>query len=101
MPFTKAATVKEIPPGQAKEVAVNGKTLALFNVNGAFYALDNECPHRNGPLAEGAVEGTEVVCPWHGARFDLCTGEHRAPPAQQGVKSYKVQVTGQDIEIEI
>jgi len=101
MPFTKAATVSDIPPGQAKEVAVNGKTLALFNVNGAFYALDNECPHRNGPLAEGTVEGTEVVCPWHGARFDLSTGEHRAPPAQRGVKSYKVQVVGQDVEIEI
>jgi nitrite reductase/ring-hydroxylating ferredoxin subunit len=100
MPFSKAATVGEIPPGQAKQVSVNGKTLALFNVQGTFYAIDNECPHRNGPLAEGVVEGLEVTCPWHGARFDICTGTHRSPPAQHGVRSYKVQVVGQDVEIE-
>jgi nitrite reductase (NADH) small subunit len=101
MPFTKAATVGEIPAGQAKQVNVQGKTLALFNLNGTFYAIDNECPHRNGPLAEGFVEGTEVVCPWHGARFDICTGANLSPPASQGVKSYKVQVVGQDVEVEM
>jgi nitrite reductase (NADH) small subunit len=100
MPFTKAATIDEIPAGQAKQVSVQGKTLALFNLNGTFYAIDNECPHRNGPLAEGFVEGTEVVCPWHGARFDICTGANLSPPARQGVRSYKVQVVGQDVEVE-
>jgi nitrite reductase/ring-hydroxylating ferredoxin subunit len=101
MPFTKAALVGDIPPGQGKQVTVNDKTLAIFNVNGTFYALDNECPHRNGPLAEGTVENAEVVCPWHGARFDLTTGAHLSPPAQRGVRSYKVQVVGSEIQVEV
>jgi nitrite reductase (NADH) small subunit/3-phenylpropionate/trans-cinnamate dioxygenase ferredoxin subunit len=101
MPFVKAVAVSEIPPGQAKQVSVQGKTLALFNLNGTFYAIDNECPHRNGPLAEGMVEGNEVVCPWHGARFDICSGTNLSPPARQGVKSYRVHVVGADVEVEI
>jgi nitrite reductase/ring-hydroxylating ferredoxin subunit len=101
MPLTKAALVSDVPPGQAKQVAVNGKTLALFNVNGTFYALDNECSHRNGPLAEGTISGTEVECPWHGARFDISSGAHLCPPARQGVKSYKVQIVGQEVQVDI
>jgi nitrite reductase/ring-hydroxylating ferredoxin subunit len=101
MPFVKAATVNDIPSGQVKQISLQGKTLALFNVNGTFYAIDNECSHRNGPLAEGFIEGSEVVCPWHGARFDICTGNNLSPPASKGVKSYKVQVVGQDVEVDV
>jgi nitrite reductase/ring-hydroxylating ferredoxin subunit len=101
MPFTKVALVSDIPSGKAKEVTVGGKSVALFNVNGTFRAIDNECPHRSGPLAEGVVSGEEVECPWHGARFNLGTGAHLNPPAPRGVKSYPVRVTGQDVEIDV
>ncbi len=101
MPFSKAALVSDVSPGQAKQVTVNGKALALFNINGAFHAIDNECPHRNGPLAEGKVQGDEVECPWHGARFNIPTGSHLCPPAKQGVRSYKVQVVGTEVQVEV
>jgi nitrite reductase/ring-hydroxylating ferredoxin subunit len=101
MPFTKIATVAEIPPGAAKQVTVNGRKLGVFNVGGTFYVLDDTCPHRGAPLFEGEVTGTEVTCPWHGARFDLATGKHLCPPAQKGVQSFKVQVVGDEIQIDV
>ena len=101
MAFTTVSRVNEIPAGTGKQVSVGGKTLALFNVGGAFHAIDNECPHRNGPLSEGELQGMEVECPWHGARFNVGTGAHLCPPASQGVKSYPVQVVGQEVQIEV
>ena len=99
--FVKAATTTEIEPGQARLVEVKGKQLALFNVGGQFFALDNTCTHRSGPLVEGEVSGNEVTCPWHGAKFDVRTGEVMGPPAQRAVARYDVRVTGTDIEVEI
>ena len=99
--FVKAATTTEIEPGQARLVEVNGKQIALFNVGGEFFALDNTCTHRSGPLAEGDVSGHEVTCPWHGATFDIRTGEVMGPPAQRAVARYGVRVTGTDIEVEV
>lgn len=99
--FVKAARTTEIEPGQAHLVEVKGKQIALFNVGGQFFALDNTCTHRGGPLAEGEVLGHEVTCPWHGATFDVRTGEVVGPPAQRAVGRYGVRVTGTDIEVEI
>ena len=62
--FVKVANTNEIEPGQARLVDVKGKQIALFNVDGQFFALDNTCTHRGGPLAEGEVSGHEVTCPW-------------------------------------
>ena len=64
-------------------------------------ALDNTCTHRGGPLTEGEISGHEVTCPWHGARFDVRTGEVVGPPAQQAVARYGVRVTESDIEVEM
>ena len=99
--FVKAARTDEIVPGQARLVVVKGKEIALFNVDGAFFALDNLCTHEEGPLAEGEVEGHEVTCPWHGAKFDIRTGEVLCDPAYDAVARYNVRVTGSDIEVEI
>jgi nitrite reductase/ring-hydroxylating ferredoxin subunit len=101
MAFTKAATVQEVPAGKGKQVTVNGKVIALFHVNGGFYAIDDTCPHRGAPLSEGEVEGTEVVCPWHNAWFDLTTGAHLSPPATSGVGCYKVQVVGDEVQVDV
>jgi len=99
--FVKAARTTEIEPGQARLVEVKGKQIALFNVDSQFVALDNTCTHRGGPLADGEVSGHEVTCPWHGATFDVRTGEVVGPPAQQAVVRYGVRVTGTDIEVEV
>jgi nitrite reductase/ring-hydroxylating ferredoxin subunit len=101
MALTKIATLADVPPGSAKQVAVNGRMLAVFNVGGTVYVLDDTCPHRGGPLSEGEVHGTEVTCPWHAANFDLTTGRHLSPPAQQDVRAYKVQVVGDEIQVEM
>jgi len=101
MAFTKVALVAEIAPGTAKQVIVNGRTLGVFNVNGAFYAIDDTCTHRGAPLSEGECAGTEVTCPWHGARFDLTTGGHLSPPAPRGVTAYKVQLVGDEVQVDV
>ena len=99
--FVKVAKANELALGQGRLVAVTGKRIALFNVDGQFFALDNTCTHRGGPLAEGDVSGHEVTCPWHGATFDVRTGEVVGPPAQRAVARYGVRVTGTDIEVEV
>jgi nitrite reductase/ring-hydroxylating ferredoxin subunit len=75
--------------------------IGVFNVNGAFYAIDDTCTHRGASLSEGECEGTEVICPWHGARFDLVSGANRSPPASRGVASYSVQVVGDEVQIDV
>src|SRR3989337_2367438 len=97
----KVAQADEIAPGQGKRVEVNGKKIALFNVEGAFYATDDSCTHRGGPLSEGVLDGKEVTCPWHGATFDVTTGEVLGPPAPEGVSRYNVRLEGDNIEVEI
>ena len=99
--FVKAAKSDEIAPGQSKTVELNGKKIAIFNVEGALYAIDDACTHRGGPLSQGEVSGTTVTCPWHGAQYDLKTGGVLTPPAHQGVASYRVAVEGDDVSIEL
>jgi nitrite reductase/ring-hydroxylating ferredoxin subunit len=101
MAFTKVAVVAEIPAGKAKQVQVGGRTLAIFNDGGTFYALDDTCPHRGAPLSEGEVAGGTVTCPWHATSFDLTTGAHLCPPARSGVKAYPVQVVGEEIQADL
>ena len=99
--FIKVATARELAPGQAKRVQVQGKAIALFNLGGSYYAIDDTCTHRGGPLSEGQVQGEVVTCPWHGATFDVTTGRVTGPPAQVGVTSYPTRVDGSDIEVEV
>jgi nitrite reductase/ring-hydroxylating ferredoxin subunit len=99
--FVKAASTSEIAPGQARLVNIKGKEIALFNIEGNFFALGNACTHEEGPLAEGDIEGHEVTCPWHGARFDIRTGEVLCAPAYDDVARYNVRVIGTEIEVEV
>jgi len=69
--FVPVAQVDEVPPGQARRVKVNGKTIALFNVAGIFQAINNICPHKGGSLAKGRVKGQVVSCPLHHHQFDV------------------------------
>ena len=97
----KIATVSDVPPGQGAAFTVEGQRIALFNVEGAYYAIGDSCTHRGGPLSEGDVQGTKVTCPLHGADFDLKTGAALGLPAHKGVPSYKVVVEGDDIKVEV
>ena len=99
--FTKIAKSDEIQPGQTRMFEVGGKNIALFNVDGLFYAIDDTCTHRGGPLSDGELDGKEVTCPWHGAVFDVTTGQVLRPPAPRGISSYRTRVVGKDVEVEI
>ena len=99
--FVEAARKNEIPDQSAKCVEVEDKTIAIFNLGGEFYAIDNTCTHRGGPLSEGDVIGEEVECPWHGATFNIKSGEVILEPAEENVTKYNVRVQGEVIEIEI
>ncbi len=100
--FVKVGNTSEFQDLEAgKLVDAGGQTIAIFDLGGNYYAIENTCPHRGGPLAEGEMDGEEVICPWHGARFNIKTGAVLAPPAPQGVKSFPVRVTGDDVEVEI
>ena len=99
--FVKVAKADEVPAGAGKLVEAAGKQIALFQVEGKYYALDNTCTHRGGPLSEGDVQGLEVECPWHGAHFSLETGQVLRPPAPREVACYPVRREGDDIEIEV
>jgi nitrite reductase/ring-hydroxylating ferredoxin subunit len=101
MALTRVASISEVPAGKGIQIKVAGKTIALFNTGGAYFAIDDTCTHRGAPLSEGDCEGGEVVCPWHGARFDLASGAAKAPPASIGVSAYKVQVAGEEIQIDL
>jgi len=97
--FVKVAAAADIAPGTAKCVEVNGKELALFNVDGAFYALDNTCPHRGGPLGEGELEGKVVTCPWHSWQFDVSNGESLIDDLKVGC--YQAKVEGGDVLVAV
>jgi nitrite reductase/ring-hydroxylating ferredoxin subunit len=94
------AAVGEVPRGEGRVVQVGPHTLALFNVDGQFYALDNACPHRGGPLGEGNLDGTAAMCPWHAWRWDVTTGANMNNPAVK-VACYPVTVSAGEILVEI
>ena len=99
--FFKVAKVSEIPPGGKKLVEVDFVPVALFNVDGDFYAIEDVCTHDGGPLAEGELEGDEVECPRHSARFSVRTGQPLCMPAVEPVDCYEVKVEGEDILVNI
>jgi len=79
--WVRVAAAGEIGPGEGRIVEAGGRTLAIFNVDGAYYAIDNACSHRGGPLGDGDLEGTVVSCPWHAWRWDVTTGANVNNPA--------------------
>lgn len=101
MAFIRAALVGDVPAGKSKQVTVNGVTLALFNVDGAIHAIQDACPHRGAPLWEGRLTGQELECPWHEAKFNVTTGAHLCPPARSDVPVYKVQIVGEEIQVDV
>ena len=106
MEYVKAALTTELAAGSKKKVMIGNKAILLANIDGAYYAIDNTCPHLGGSLADGKLEGSHIVCPRHGSIFDVKTGK-----ALNGGKlvfihftvkdttSFPVKVEGMDIFI--
>lgn len=108
--------VSELPPGERKIVEAGKRTIGVFNVNGAFHAIRNQCPHQNAPLCRGIITGTtlpsqpgeyiwakdgEIIrCPWHGWEFDITTGRSVFNPHKMRVKSYEVTVESSPEDVE-
>jgi 3-phenylpropionate/trans-cinnamate dioxygenase ferredoxin subunit len=90
----------EIGPGDRKIVEVEGTFIAVFNVGGKFHAIEDVCSHDDGPVAEGELDGYEIECPRHGARFDIRDGRVLRFPAITPVRSFTVQVQGDDLMID-
>ena len=97
----RVASKNDVSPGQSISVDVGGHQLALFNVEGSYYAIGGTCTHRGAPLADGHVDSMTVTCSWHGAKFDIETGAVIGPPAPTGVPAYNVVVEDDDIKIEL
>ena len=98
--FVRVAAVSEVEPGKVKPITVNGKTIALCNVGGTFYALDNVCVHRGGPLGEGHLDGNKLECPWHGWQYDVTTGTLAMDPGTK-VPTFEVKVEGSDVLVAV
>ena len=99
MAFVRAARKDEIPAGSIREFQVDGLTVAIANVGTRFYAVNNTCLHRGGPLGQGILQGVAVTCPWHGWQYDVTTGKLAMNPAA-GVKTYAIEVRGDDLWID-
>lgn len=98
--FVKVGELESVAPGSCIAVEANGRQIALFNVDGSLYALDNTCLHRGGPLGEGDLDGSVVTCPWHGWQYDVHTGQKCGDPSI-GVARYDVKVEGGAIFVAI
>lgn len=97
--FVKVGRASEVPDGRPEVFEVEDRHIAVYRLDGAYYAIEDICTHDGGPLAEGDVEDGEVICPRHGARFDIKTGAVRRMPAVTPVESYPVRVEGDDLSI--
>ena len=100
MGFVRTVKVDELPPGTIRELQIEGKAVALANVGGKFYAINNTCLHRGGPLGQGLLEGKIVTCPWHGWQYDVTSGKVVQNPTV-GVDCYPAEVRGQDIFVDV
>jgi nitrite reductase (NADH) small subunit len=100
MPFSRAARIGEVSVGTIHQFQVGGTAVALANVDGKFYAINDVCVHRGGPLGEGELEANIVTCPWHGWQYDVTTGKVTQNPTM-GVACYATEVRGDEIFVDV
>lgn len=99
--FIPVGLVEEVRQGGRLFLEIDEKPIVILNINGQFYAIADVCSHDDGPVGEGALEGFEIICPRHGARFDIRTGKVLALPAFVDIPAYPVRLVGDQIEIGI
>ena len=96
--WVNVGPVADVAPGTVKAVDVSGQEVAVYNVDGKFYATSNLCPHQGGPLAEGMLEGTQIICPWHAWAFDVETGTSPVNPRAK-IPCFSVKVEGDELYV--
>ena len=101
MVWVTVARTTDIPPARVNVYEVGDHEVAVCNVDGAFYAIDDLCTHDGGSLDQGELDDAEIECPRHGARFDVRTGAAVQLPAFQPVETHAVRVDGDDIQVEV
>jgi nitrite reductase (NADH) small subunit len=94
------ARAEDVPPGTARVVKAGDRDLALFNVDGEFYATQGQCLHLKGPLGDGELDGPVITCPWHGWQYDVRTGENEFDRALQ-LETFEVVVENGDVKIAV
>src|SRR5215212_3579589 len=87
-----ALRAADIPVGTCTKAYVRGREIAVFNVDGHFYATQSDCTHAGGPLCEGSLAGEIVTCPWHGSQFNVRTGGVVMDPAEEPIATYPIEV---------
>lgn len=95
--YVKVGQVEDFAVGSLKKVMFNGIDLVVANVSGKLYAITNTCTHRGGPLDQGELEGSVVICPWHGGQFEVTTGKAVGPPPIRDEVSFDIRVVGADV----
>ncbi len=95
--FVRVGRVTDVPPGRPEVFDVEDRKIAVFRLESGYHAIDDICTHDGGPLADGEVEGDQVICPRHGARFSIVTGAALSFPAVTPVTSYPVRVEGEEL----
>lgn len=100
MTWETIAKTSDCPPGSARECVAADRIVALFNVDGQFYALDGICPHQGGPLGKGRLTGCIITCPWHGFQFDVTTGQHQTSKSLVH-PAFPVRVVGDEVQVEM
>jgi nitrite reductase (NADH) small subunit len=98
--FVKVCKTSDVKSGCGKSIEIDGKLVAVFNLDGNFYAINDTCGHRGGPLGEGELDGKTVICPWHGWRYDVTTGANELVP-DFPTQKYEVKVEEDDILVDI
>ena len=98
--WIRIADVGDCPSGASIECLAGDLLVALFNVDGEYYALDGVCPHQGGPLGKGRLEGPTVSCPWHGWQFDVVCGQHKTSRTV-AQRAFPVRIEGRDVLIDL
>lgn len=94
------AAVDDFLPGTCRVVATDEIPIVVFNLDGRYYAVSNICTHEHAELSDGALDGEEIVCPLHGARFSVITGAVLGPPAYENLRTFPVRVVNGWIEVD-
>lgn len=98
--FVRVGATTDIPEGEGRTFEVGDKEIAVFNVGGRFFAIDNLCKHQGGPLGEGELSGTVVTCPWHEWTYDVTTGESPDDP-DCAVACFQLRIDGDDVLVAV
>jgi nitrite reductase/ring-hydroxylating ferredoxin subunit len=99
--FVPAARLSDLVPGVPRCVVLSGRRIGLVNLEGTIHAFDDTCTHAQASLCEGVMAGGEIVCPLHGATFDVRTGRVTGPPADEDIATYEVRIRGDEVEVKV